>query len=166
MTSDKIKFQYISDLHLDFQSNQDFLKRYPIKPVGEVLLIAGDFATLQYSEKQGITYPDFTSEFLDYFSKNWKYTILIPGNHEYYGEEAPCVSSCTRLNIPLRKNVYLINNTCLYFSKNKKGGIEICNGITSKADYKIFGTTLWSFIPYEYYIDIKNGLNDYNFGSW
>lgn len=37
-----MKLQYCSDLHLEFQGNKKFLKNFPIKPEGEMLLLAGD----------------------------------------------------------------------------------------------------------------------------
>ena len=37
-----MKIQYCSDLHLEFQQNNDYMKANPLKPVGDILVLAGD----------------------------------------------------------------------------------------------------------------------------
>ncbi|WP_088653547.1 metallophosphoesterase [Geofilum rhodophaeum] len=71
-----MKVQYCSDLHLEFFQNAKFLNENPIKPVGDILVLAGDII---YWEQE-----NFKHWFFDYISDNFKEVYYIPGNHEFY----------------------------------------------------------------------------------
>ena len=71
-----MKIQFCSDLHLEFLENISFLKTNPIKPIGDILLLAGDIVLLRDIDKH--------KDFFNYISYNFKTTYWIPGNHEYY----------------------------------------------------------------------------------
>jgi len=76
-----MKVQYASDLHLEFYDNSVFLARGPFKVAGDVLVLAGDTLPLW----------DFNSysqhRFFDWCAANYRETLLVPGNHEYYKDD-------------------------------------------------------------------------------
>jgi len=41
-----MKIQYASDLHLEFSDNWSYLKKNPIKVVGDILVLVGDIGYL------------------------------------------------------------------------------------------------------------------------
>jgi predicted phosphohydrolase len=132
-----MKIQYASDLHLEFPDNANYLKNNPIKPIGDVFILAGDITYLNFIERET------EKDFIKYVSDNFKTTYLMLGNHEFYGG-----SSCDLIDNPvnerLRDNVFLVNNT------------------TAKHDDTlILFTTLWSHISPRNRNQILYGINDF-----
>ncbi len=72
-----MKIQYASDLHLEFSDNYSYLKRNPLKPVGDILVLAGDIGYL--NDDNYSTHP-----FWDWASENYQQVIVAVGNHELY----------------------------------------------------------------------------------
>ena len=71
-----MKVQYASDLHIEFPHNSSFLHREPIKPVGEILILAGDVG---FWNKE-----TFEDGFFDYIAHHFQQVYYLPGNHEFY----------------------------------------------------------------------------------
>ena len=71
-----MKIQYCSDLHLEFRDNKDFIGERPIKPIGEISLLAGDVVPFALIDKH--------NDFFNYVADHFQTTYWLPGNHEYY----------------------------------------------------------------------------------
>jgi hypothetical protein len=46
-----MNLQFASDLHLEFPDNKEFLGIKPLKPEGDILLLAGDIVPLYHMDK-------------------------------------------------------------------------------------------------------------------
>ena len=147
-----MKLQYLSDLHLEFPKNKTWVKRN-IKPQADYLLIAGDTGYLT-DKRDDIPYEDYCDDFLKFCHDNWKQTILIPGNHEYYGGfplyrlNTFNLEENTVSKINIYDNVILINNNFVDLDDN---------------DYvvRVSGSTLWSYIKPEEFSEVWMSMNDY-----
>lgn len=129
-----MKIQYCSDLHLEFQENKSFLKQFPIKPEGEILLLAGDVLLFkQMKEHAG---------FFNYCSDNFENTYWIPGNHEYYHFDL--ADKKTPLNEKIKENVFLLNNQTITYK-----------------NVELVFSTLWSHIPPQDEWTVQQSLNDF-----
>lgn len=127
--------QYASDLHLEFPENKNFLKINPLKPVGDILILAGDIVPFAVMDKH--------KDFFKYVSDHFKTTYWIPGNHEYYYFDAS--TKCGTLNEKIRNNVFLVNNIAILH--------ENINFIFS---------TLWSKISPAHEWQIEHGVSDFH----
>ena len=126
--------QYVSDLHIEFPENRDFLAQNPIKPVGDVLVLAGDIVPFVVMDKY--------SDFFKYLSDHFKITYWIPGNHEYYYSDLS--DRYGSIYEKVFDNVFLVNNTAIQH--------ENVNFIFS---------TLWSKISISNQLQIENGMSDF-----
>lgn len=127
--------QYCSDLHLEFNANENFLIENPIESVGDILILAGDivpFAMLhQYMW------------FFEYLSEKFERTYWMPGNHEYYNSDIQNRSGV--LNEKICENVSLVNNISIRHDQ--------VNFIFS---------TLWSEISEINRYNVKRRLSDFS----
>ena len=72
-----MKIQYASDLHLELRDNMNYIKCYPLPVVGDILVLAGDIYYLDNSSISRL-------QFWDWCADHFQYTLIVPGNHEYY----------------------------------------------------------------------------------
>ncbi len=131
-----MKIQYMSDLHLEFGENTQYIKDNEFPVTGEVLVIAGDTAYLKNA-----TMPN--PKFWKNVSKNYRQVLLIPGNHEFYGygDVLAYGDSWQRM---IHKNVG--------YYQNKVVRVDDTDFILS---------TLWSHIRSQDEFFVARGMNDF-----
>lgn len=95
-------FQYASDLHLSYRGNAGFVRR-TLAAAGDVLLLAGDVADIQDPERH--------AGFWDWCEDNFKLTVFVPGNHDYYGSWKDLNELKRPMRLEIRPNVLCCNNT-------------------------------------------------------
>ena len=133
----EMKIQYASDLHLEFEENEDFIKQFPLEVAGDVLVLSGDTCYLGKGVEQ------FRESFFKWCSDNYKETFLLPGNHEYYGE-FPLDQTLDDWQLDIFPNVHYLNNKSVVLG-----------------NAQLFFTTLWTYLePLEIY-DAEHVMNDF-----
>lgn len=132
-----MKIQYASDLHLELSGNSRWVKNNPLSVTGGILVLAGDIAYLGTDCSN--------NPFWSWCADNYEQTLIVPGNHEYYGgfDLKGTLSEWTTYE--LRSNVKYLNNTVVKI------------GHTS-----IILSTLWSNIRVENALLIENGITDFH----
>lgn len=130
-----MKIQYCSDLHLEFPVNKKYLKANPIKPEGEILLLAGDIIPFTEIEKE--------NDFFNFVSDSFEHTYWIPGNHEYYRSDI--TERTGSFHEKIRSNISLLNNSAI-----EHEGV------------RLLFSTLWSKINPAFEFVIKKSMADFH----
>lgn len=98
-----VRFQYVSDLHLD-QLNE-YLPTDFITPKGDILILAGDICHIETISKH--------SNFFEYSSLYFHYVLYIPGNHEFYNNNNWKIDEMEQYMknfLSKYKNIFYLNN--------------------------------------------------------
>lgn len=131
-----MKIQYASDLHLELSENSRWIGKNPLGVAGDVLLLAGDVVYL--GSESHIKHP-----FWDWCSNNFRQTLVVPGNHEYYGG-------------------YDVRKPGSEFSLNIKDNVRYVNNKVVTIDgVDIILSTLWAHIRIEDAFVTEQGINDF-----
>ncbi|MBQ9184296.1 MAG: metallophosphoesterase [Bacteroidales bacterium] len=131
-----MKIQYASDLHLEFEQNKQYIEQGGIKPVGDVLVLAGDVSYL--GDRKAWKRP-----FWDWCAEHFRETFVVPGNHEFYGGY-DIGRTMADYELELRPNVHYLNNRSIVLD-----------------DVELFFTTLWTRIDPVWLWQVQRGMNDY-----
>lgn len=132
-----MRIQYVSDLHLEFPQNRQWIAKHPLEVTGDILLVAGDSAYLDLPESGNDTYSAY--KFWDWASEHYKQVIVCFGNHDFYGYYDLATMSndfCKEI----RHNVHAYYNSVVHFDS-----------------IDIIVSTLWSKIKsYDAFLTEKN----------
>lgn len=132
-----MRIQYMSDLHLEFKDNLDYIKSNDFDVMGDVLVLAGDTLYLNNNFMPRM-------KFWNWASKNFRQVMLIPGNHEFYAFE----------DVTKRGDSW----QCLF----RKNIGYYYNKVVRIDDVDFILTTLWSMISPEDEYFVWRGLNDFH----
>lgn len=106
-----MKFQFISDIHLELHKTIPFIEK--IKDV-ENLFLLGDI---------GIPGTIIYIKFIDWCSKNFTNIFIIYGNHEYHNKKSSLVETISQRNNYMNyhlDNIFFLNNSCIFIDINNK----------------------------------------------
>ena len=137
----RLKIQFVSDLHLEFPDNRAWLAAHPLEVTGDILLIAGDSAYLDLPNSGRETYKAY--DFWDWASRNYKQVIVCLGNHDFYGY----------YDLATMPDGY-----CLDIRPNVKA---YYNSVVHLPDVDIIVSTLWSFIEPDIDFIVERSVSDF-----
>ncbi len=124
------------DLHMELYDNSRYLKTKEFDANGDVLVLAGDTFYLR-----DIIAPQ--KKFWNWASKNFRQVLMVPGNHEFYGN-GDVTERGDSWQWMFRENVGY------YYNK-----------VVRIVDTDFILTTLWSKIPEMDMFYVLRGMNDF-----
>ncbi len=130
-----MRIQYCSDLHLEFEQNNSFLRSNQLPLAGDILILAGDITPL-HDEL-------LTDTFFRFVSDNYEKVFWVPGNHEFYHRDM--IEFNSSFHIELNDKISIVNNVELEYE-----GIQF-----------IF-STMWSKIGKDNEKIIEQCVSDFN----
>lgn len=106
-TDSPLAIQYLSDLHLEFRDNSQWIAEHMPRPVAPVLVMAGDMTMLGTAKLR-------QHQFFSWCSHNFELTLIVPGNHEFY-DGFDVADALAGLDLELQPRVrYCCNTTVAY----------------------------------------------------
>ena len=147
-----VKFQYVSDLHLEHYKNLNSIKFERLEGCDNLFLL-GDI---------GYAYSDIYHEFINYCASNWVNVFVIFGNHEYYCQlnNIKTMEEIEREPLKFKENVHFLNNEYVLLNRRDNTVKKLLEREDHFNDYiKIIGSTLWSNISE----GAVSRMNDYRF---
>ncbi len=129
-----MRIQYCSDLHLEFDQNNNYILNTQLSVSGEILILAGDIVPL-HDEL-------LTDSFFRFVSENYKKVFWVPGNHEFYHRNMNEFSNS--FIIELNENISIVNNVELHYE-----------------NIRFVFSTLWSKIGRENEKIIEQSVSDF-----
>lgn len=130
-----MKFQYASDLHLEFPQNRAYLYAHPIKQKADILLLAGDTNYLTETLEKDVF---FLNDL-----RNFEHVYLVPGNHEFYKQSFD-IAQALSFEKRITENCTYLNNRSIILG-----------------DVRIIFTTLWTYIEEGRHLTVQNRMNDF-----
>lgn len=132
------KIQVSSDLHLEYYFEDHYNTLLDnFKGNADILVIAGDFIPMKFSE--------YSYEKMKDFCDRYSHVVYVPGNHEYYGSR-----------------VFEANKVVNYLKDHIKNLTVLENSAKEIMGQKFYGGTMW-FRDLPGNIDFKQQLNDFRF---
>ena len=136
-----MRIQYVSDLHLEFSKNRQWIAEHPLEVTGDVLLIAGDTAYLDLPNSKNDTYSEY--EFWDWASQHYSQVIVCFGNHDFYG-------------------YYDLSSMPQGFCKQIRHNVHAYyNSVVHMEDVDIIVSTLWSKIEPQNAFQTQQSVSDF-----
>lgn len=145
----RLKFQYFSDIHLEFHDTNSFNKILrEIQPKADICVLAGDIG---YPFQQNYTV------FLKHMNDLFKHVFLIHGNHEYYQLQENKNKSM--------KEIFLKTHSII--KDNKLDNIHfLYNSHYDIGKYRFYGTILWTKITDpRYLINDEAQIQEFSFSD-
>lgn len=133
------KIRTVSDLHLEFYKNDDFILEKTDDEKNSILVLAGDICKASSEQRFKYFFKDISNRF--------KHIIYVMGNHEYYGSSIIMTPDKLELILSGFKNIHILENDIFKYE-----------------DLVFIGATLWTDLGKNDPIcifDAKRYMNDF-----